>query len=152
MKKKFSSAWVGSKLPRKQVKYRANAPMHLRRKMISANFSKELRKKYQKRNFPIRKGDKVIIMRGEFQGKSGLVENINMKKMKVTIENIYKTKKDGSKYPVKFDPSKLQIISLNLNDKKRISALDRKASIEKKIDIKVKKLPKSKNKNKEDKE
>ena len=51
MKKKYSNSWKGSKQPRKQRKYRANAPLHTRHKMASANLSKELRKKYSKRNF-----------------------------------------------------------------------------------------------------
>lgn len=119
MKKKFSNFWKASKLPRKQVKYRANAPFHIRHKMISANLSKELRKKYGKRNVPLRKGDEIKIMRGEFKGKKGKVENVNLKKMKIMIAGIFRTKKDGTKIEVSFDSSKLQIIELNLEDKKR---------------------------------
>lgn len=119
MKKKFSNFWKASKLPRKQVKYRANAPFHIRHKMISANLSKELRKKYGKRNVPLRKGDEIKIMRGEFKGKKGRVENVNLKKMKIMIAGIFRTKKDGTKIEVSFDSSKLQIIELNLEDKKR---------------------------------
>ncbi len=106
-------------MPRKQVKYRANAPFHIRHKMISANLSKELRKKYGKRNVPLRKGDEIKIMRGEFKGKKGKVENVNLKKMKIMIAGIFRTKKDGTKIEVSFDSSKLQIIELNLEDKKR---------------------------------
>ena len=123
MKRKFSTFWKGSKQPRKQNKYRANAPFHLRHKMISANFSKELRKKYGKRNFPLRKGDEIRIMRGEFDGKKGKVEKIDLKKMRIIIAGIFRTKKDGSKVSVYFDPSKLQILELNLDDKQRKAAL-----------------------------
>ncbi len=62
MKKKFSDKWKASKLPRKQRKYLANAPLHIKRKFLSANLSKELRKKHGKRSIPIRKGDTVRIM------------------------------------------------------------------------------------------
>ena len=78
MKQKFSQSWTGSKQPRKQRKLRANAPLHLRRKMISVSLSKELKKKHDKRNFPVRKGDGVSIMRGEFKGKSGNIESVDM--------------------------------------------------------------------------
>jgi large subunit ribosomal protein L24 len=59
MKKEFSTQWNASKQPRKQRKYLANAPTHTRHKFISANLTKELRKKYGKRNFPLRKEDSV---------------------------------------------------------------------------------------------
>ena len=138
MKQKFSASWVGSKQPRKQRKFRANAPLHLRRKMVSVSLSKELKKKHDKRNFPVRKGDNVSIMRGEFKGKSGKIENVDMKKMKVIIDGIYRTKKDGSKVAVIFEPSNLQIKELVLEDKKRKASLERKASV-KKIKIENKK-------------
>jgi large subunit ribosomal protein L24 len=139
MKKKYSNSWKGSKQPRKQRKYRANAPLHTRHKMASANLSKELRKEYSKRNFPIRKGDSVRIMRGEFRGKAGKVAEVNMKKLKILVEGINRTKKDGTKVGVLFDISNLQIKELNLADKKRKMALERKNE---KKDIKFKKLPK----------
>lgn len=148
MKKKFSKKWIGSRQPRKQRKFRHNAPLHIRKKMMSVNFSKELRKKYEKRNFPIIKGDNVRIMRGEFKNKTGKVEKVNSKKMKLMIEGIYRTKKDGTKITVKFDPSNLQIKELELNDKKRKIALERKSTPEVKKEIKIKPLPKIKKVNK----
>jgi len=126
MKQKFSKQWTGSKLPRKQRKYRANAPLHIRHKLMSANLSKDLRKKYGKRNIPLRKEDKVRIMRGEFKGKIGQVETIDMKKLKISIAGITRTKKDGSKIRVWFDPSNVQIKELNLEDKMRVKSLERK--------------------------
>jgi len=126
MKKEFSNAWVGSRQPRKQRKYLANAPLHKRHKFMSANLIKELRKKYGKRNFPVRKGDSVKIMKGEFKGKSGKLENIDLKYVRVTIGGIHRTKKDGTKINVYFHPSNLQIKELNLDDKKRLEAIQRK--------------------------
>lgn len=126
MKKKFSTKWNGSKQPRKQRKYLANAPTHIRHKFISANLSKELRKKYGKRNFPLRKEDSVVVMRGEFRGKTGKIESIDLKKLMVMIGGIYRTKKDGTKVGVKFDSSNLQIKELNMEDKKRTEAIQRK--------------------------
>lgn len=119
MKKQFSTKWIGSKQPRKQRKYRKNAPLHIRHEMLSANLSKELREKHKRRSFPLRKGDSVKIMRGEFNGKTGKINNIDLKKMKVTIEGIQWPRKDGTKKNVYVDSSKLQITELNLDDKKR---------------------------------
>lgn len=133
MKKKFSIKWKSSKQKRKQRKYRFNAPLHIRKKLISANLSKELRKKYNRRSFPLRKGDLVKIMRGSFKGKSGKIEKVNLKKLKVSIEGIQRQKKDGTKINVWFDPSKLQIIELNLEDKKRLKKLENKNAQKKTI-------------------
>jgi len=128
MKQKFSTKWIGSKQPRKQRKYRANAPLHILHKMISSNLSKELRKKYGKRSFPVRKGDIVKIMIGEFKRKTGKVDSIDVKKSRIIIEGIFRTKKDGSKVGVYFDASNLQIKELNLEDIKRKKALERKTA------------------------
>ncbi|MEK6835464.1 MAG: 50S ribosomal protein L24, partial [Nanoarchaeota archaeon] len=65
MKKLFSKHWKASKQPRKQRKYLYNAPLHLKRKMLSCLLSKELRKKLGKRNLPERKDDVILIMRGK---------------------------------------------------------------------------------------
>lgn len=126
MKQKFSTKWVGSKQPRKQRKYRANAPLHILHKMISSNLSKELRQKYGKRSFSIKKGDTVKILIGEFKGKTGKVDSVDLKRLRVMVEGIFRTKKDGSKVAVYFDSSNLQIKELNLEDVKRKKALERK--------------------------
>jgi len=126
MKKKFSTKWNSSKQPRKQRKYLANAPTHIRHKIVSANLSKELRKKYGKRNVPVRKGDSVVIMRGEFKKKVGKVESIDLKKLRVMVGGVYRTKKDGTKIGVYFDSSNLQIKELIMEDKKRLESINRK--------------------------
>ena len=143
MKKDFSIKWIGSKQPRKQRKYLANAPLHIKRKLISSHLSKELRKRYKRRSFPLRKDDEVMAMRGEFRKKTGKIEMINMKKSRVVISGIHKTKKDGTKIKVYFAPSNLLIQELNLDDKKRLEALNRKIKEEdkkenKKIENKTK--------------
>ncbi len=125
MKQKFSTKWKASKQPRKQRKYIANAPLHILHKFLSANLSKDLRKKYNKRNFPLRKNDKVKIMRGEFKNKTGKVSLVDIKKTRVAIEGIQRTKKDGSKVNIRFKPSNLQIQELNLEDKKRLKSIQR---------------------------
>lgn len=120
MKKTFSTKWKASKQPRKQRKYLAKAPLHIKRKMLNVNLSKELRKKYQRKNIPVRKGDTVKIMKGNFKKKHGKIIEIYMKKSKVAVEGIQIKKQDGSKVNVKIHPSNLQITELNLNDKKRM--------------------------------
>ena len=130
MKQKFSTKWKASKQRRKQRKYRANAPLHLRHKLMSANLSEDLRKKYSRKSFPVRKGDNVRVMRGKFKGKTGKINNVNLMKMRVSIEGIQVQKKDGTKVNVYFNPSNLQINELNLDDIKRIKVLDKKQAKE----------------------
>ena len=119
MKKEFSKHWKSSKKPRKQRKYIANAPLHIKKKFISVNLSKNLRKDHGIRNIPVRKGDSVKIMRGKFKGKTGKIIEVNLKKSLVAIENVQVKKQDGSKVNTFVRPSNLQIIELNLEDRKR---------------------------------
>lgn len=126
MAKKWSKHWKSSKNPKKQRKYRYNAPLHIRHKFLSSNLSKELRKKYGFRSLPLRKGDVVKIMRGKFKGKTAKVSKLDLKNLKVYLEGINITKQSGVKVSVPFDASKLQIIELNLDDKKRLKIIERK--------------------------
>lgn len=125
--KTFSKKWVKSTAPGKQRKYRANAPLHLRRKMMAGHLSKELIEKHGKRAFPIRAGDKVKIMRGDFKGIIGKVDRVDVKKMKIYIVGAEREKGEGqpaSKYPV--DPSSVKIIDMDLTDARRKKSLEKK--------------------------
>ncbi|MEM3690839.1 MAG: 50S ribosomal protein L24, partial [Candidatus Micrarchaeia archaeon] len=73
MRSKFSPSWKASVQPRKQRKYVKNAPLHIKRRMISAHLSKELREKYGRRNVQLRKGDRVKVLRGSMRGRTGTV-------------------------------------------------------------------------------
>jgi large subunit ribosomal protein L24 len=119
MKKEFSKKWKGSSQPRKQRKYLAKAPLNKKRKLLSVNLSKNLRNKIKKRNIPAKKGDKVKILRGKYKGKEGKITKILTKQTKIYIENIQTKKQDGSSVEIPLRPSNLQIIELNMEDKKR---------------------------------
>lgn len=130
MKSKFSTAWTGSKQPRKQRKYAMNAPLHIKHKFLSAHLSKELRAKHNKRSIPVRKGDEVLVMRGSFSKKKAKISEVNLKKGIVFIEGLQRTKKDGSKVNVPFYPSNLLIQTLNLDDKRRLGIVEKKENKE----------------------
>jgi large subunit ribosomal protein L24 len=114
-----------SKKPRKQRKFLYKAPLHLRRKMISAHLSKELREQYKRRSLPLRKGDEVKVMRGEFKGTIGKVVEIDTKKYKVYVDTVKKKRSVGTEYLVPISPSNLMIVKLNLDDKYRLKILER---------------------------
>jgi len=120
MNKRFSSAWKGSKQPRKQRKYGHNAPLHIRGEFLNAHLSKELAQKYGIKRTRVRAGDKVKIMRGKFKGKENKVDTINLKKSKVTITGVEISKKDGSKSRPLIHASNLLITELSTDDKKRL--------------------------------
>ena len=126
MKSKFSTSWQASSQPRKQRKYVYNAALHTKHKFLSANLSKELRKKHAKRSLPLRKGDEVLIMRGSFKKKKAKVTEIDLKNTLVALENVQRTKKDGTKVNVYLHPSNLQIQTLSLDDKQRLAIFARK--------------------------
>jgi large subunit ribosomal protein L24 len=137
MKKEFSTYWKGSRQPRKQRKYVAKAPLHIKQKMLSSHLAKELRAKYGRRAFQLRKGDTVKIMNGEHKGKTGKVTDMNVNKMRVAIENIQVTKKDGSKANLYFPPAKLMIIELNLEDKMRNDSILKTSNIKPAVEAKI---------------
>ena len=120
MKQKFNISWKASKQPRKQRKYLANAPLHLRKKFVSASLSKDLRAKHSMRNIPVKKGDKVKIMRGKFKKKTGKILEVKLKTGKIYIEGMQVKKQEGSKVNVPFRASNLQIIEMNMEGRKRI--------------------------------
>jgi len=118
MKSSFSTSWNSSVQPRKQRKYKYNAPLHTKGKFISAHLSKELAKKYNERTVRVRTGDKIKVMRGTHKGKEGRVERLDLSNLKVFVTKIENKKLDGStvKYPL--IASNLMIVAL-ADDKRR---------------------------------
>ena len=125
MKKKFSKSWISSTQPRKQRKYRAQAPLHIKNKFMSSHLSKELKVKYNTRSVRLRVDDKVKILRGQFKGQLVKVERVNIKKNKIYLTGIELVKKDGTKVLYPINPSNVVIMELYLDDKKRIKSLEK---------------------------
>lgn len=126
VKNSFAKTWKKSTQPRKQRKYRYNAPLHVKQKLVHVHLSADLRKKYVTRNVQVRKGDKVKVMRGQFAKKEGKVERVDLKREKVYVTGIEVIKKEGTKLPVALNPTNLMIIDLELSDKKRKAKLENK--------------------------
>ncbi|CDG64883.1 MAG: large subunit ribosomal protein [Methanobacterium sp.] len=115
-----------SKQPRKQRKFRYQAPLHIRHKMMSVNLSPELREEHNTRSLPVRKGDKVKVRRGDFKDHEGKVEGIDLKNYRVFIEGLNVQKPDGNQVYHPVHPSNLMIIELDLDDDERNEILERK--------------------------
>ena len=107
--------------PRKQRKALYTAPLHIRRKIMSANLSKDLRADIGKRSLPIRVGDKVQVVRGDFKGHEGKVESVDAKRNNVTVEGVTLSKPDGNAVFLPIHPSNLMIIEADLKDERRLN-------------------------------
>ena len=138
MKKEFSKNWISSKQPRKQRKYRVNAPLHIKGKFLSAHLSSELRKKHNKRSIRARPGDKVKVLRGQFKNSSGSIDRVDITKSRVYISKVEVAKKDGSKRQIPINISNVIITDLKKGDKKRKIA----EKEDKKVNENGKKTPK----------
>jgi len=61
-------------------------------------------------------------MRGKFKGKQGKVGKVDVKRTRVQIEGIQRSKKGGEKLITWFHPSKIKIILLNTSDSRRMKS------------------------------
>ena len=110
-------------------------------KNMNVHLSKDLISKYGIKNFTVRKGDMVRIVRGDAEkdeklnivGKEGKVIKIMTDKGKVVVENINIAKSDGKMKPRKLDPSALVLTKIVLEDKKRKERLTKLASLRNKV-------------------
>jgi large subunit ribosomal protein L24 len=129
MKKSWSKSWKSSIQTRKQRKYQKNAPLHIKHKFLGASLSSDLRKKYSFRSLPVRVGDTVKIITGQFKGKEGKVTKVSLAKTRIHVEGATISKADGSDsfYPI--HPSNVQIIKLNLDDEKRVAKIEKMKQI-----------------------
>eukprot|EP00401_Gymnodinium_catenatum_P082584 CAMPEP_0117487112 /NCGR_PEP_ID=MMETSP0784-20121206/15826_1 /TAXON_ID=39447 /ORGANISM="" /LENGTH=137 /DNA_ID=CAMNT_0005281747 /DNA_START=60 /DNA_END=473 /DNA_ORIENTATION=+ len=110
---------------RKSRKAHFTAPSHIRRKLMSAPLSKDLRTKYAVRSVPVRRDDEVMIVRGHYHDREGKVTQVYRKKWRIHVERVTRDKANGQTVPVGIHPSKVVITKLKL-DKDRKALLDRK--------------------------
>ena len=129
MKAKHSTAWIASAQPRKQRKYRYNAPLHIKGKFLTAHVVKELKLKHGVRSMRVRTGDKVRILRGQYKNREGKVDRVDVKNTRVYVAKIDFLKKDGAtrvQYPL--HPSNLIIVEFDTSDKRRNEKLKKASS------------------------
>lgn len=116
---KWNRSWKASKQPRKQRAYVRNALLHVRSGFIASHLSRELRQKHGRRSARLRVGDKVKVLRGSFKNKTGTVERVDAKRLRVYVTGIELVKRDGSRAMTGLHPSNLLIQELVMGDKKR---------------------------------
>jgi large subunit ribosomal protein L24 len=124
MKKEFSKAWNSSTQGRKQRKYVAKAPLHIKHKFMGAPLSATLKKEYGFRSLPVRSGDTVKIMTGQFKGTEGKISKVSLIKTKVYVEGAAVKRADGSDAMYPIHASNVEIVKLDLSDKKRSEKIE----------------------------
>jgi len=102
------------------------ATIQTRNKQLASPLSKDLRKKYGKRNVRVVEGDTVRIIRGEFKGVDGKVEKVSAPSNSITVAGIKKEKTKGDKFDVYINSSNVIVTALNTDDKWRMSKLEGK--------------------------
>tara|TARA_B100002052_G_scaffold105997_1_gene97678 strand:- start:299 stop:931 length:633 start_codon:yes stop_codon:yes gene_type:complete len=123
---------MSSKQPRKQRLARYTAPYHKRHRDMSSPIDKGLRERQLSRGFmypramPVRKGDRVMIVRGEGKSKSATaVSLVDRKARKVYVEGFTYFKSDGTELQRPIDASNLVIINPDWSDIRRRKVLNR---------------------------
>ncbi len=119
-------ALTTSSKPSKQRKAFFNAPLHIRHKFFNAPLSPELREKYGVKRLPVRKGDVVRIMRGDFAGHEGKVVEVDLKRIRIYVEGAQIKKADGTPVYYPIHPSKVMIVKLDLSDPRRRDIIERR--------------------------
>merc|ERR1712072_1260948 len=89
---------------RKSRKAYFTAPSHLRRKLMSAPLSKDLRSKYNVRSLPVRRDDEVMIVRGHYHDREGKVITVYRKKWCIHVERVPRDKANGHTVPIPIHP------------------------------------------------
>ena len=87
--------------------------------MMAAHTSKELRKAHKSRALPVRVGDTVKIMRGDWKGKSGEITQVDYVRNRVFVKGISHKRVTGKEAFIGFRPSNLLITTLEGKDKRR---------------------------------
>ena len=112
---------------RNQRKMRANAPAHIKRKMLSSHLSADLQKEYGKRSARVCLGDTVMVLRGgeDIRGVEGKVIEVMTDEGRITIEGVTINQADNTAVARPIHASNVVITKLNLDDAWRKDALKR---------------------------
>ncbi len=105
-----------SHLPRTQRKALYTADLFHRRRRMAVPLSKELRRRYGRRQLPVRKGDTVRILSGSFVGREERVAKVDLQRYAVTLDNVTGKTADAKLKPLPIRPNHLVLTKLNLAD------------------------------------
>jgi large subunit ribosomal protein L24 len=110
-----------------KVQRKMNASLDRRVRMMRAPLSKDLSTQYGFKTAPLRKGDTVLVSRGDYKGHEGKVGSLIIPKMRITVEGVNIKKMDGTNKLVQISPSKVTITKLDLSDNRRKQLFESKS-------------------------
>jgi large subunit ribosomal protein L24 len=105
-----------SSQPRKQRRAGFHASPFHRHRQMTISLSRDLRGRYKRRALPVRKGDTVRIISGSFKGREERVSKVDMRSLRVTLDNVTIKKVDQKLKPLPIRSSHLILTRLNLAD------------------------------------
>ena len=109
--------------PSKQRRAIYQARGQRRRKLLAAPLSDDLRTAQGRRSYPVRKGDTVKIVRGDFAGVEGKVNDVDTSGRRLFVEGVSREMTSGTSTNVSVHCSKVIITKLNLDDKWRADSV-----------------------------
>ncbi|MHA1916776.1 MAG: 50S ribosomal protein L24 [Candidatus Ranarchaeia archaeon] len=115
-KKSYSSK------PGKVRKRVYDAPQHKLRKHLTARLVDSLQDKHGLKRIPVRTGDSVLVVRGDFRDIEGKVESVDYKKRLIKVEGLDRKKADGTNVLANIPTSSVIITKLKTDKKRRINA------------------------------
>jgi len=114
---------VSPHAPRRQRRALYTAHTTERRRRMTVPLSRELRRRFQRRNLPVRKGDTVRVLSGSFAGREERVAKVSRRDLSVTLDNVTLKTAEEKLKPLALRTSHLVITRLNLADPWRRRAL-----------------------------
>lgn len=115
-----------TKQPRKQHLALYSAHLHSRHRFLSAPLNRELREKHKTRSIPIRKGDRVRVLRGDFKKLEGDVMEVDTKHRFIRVEGASVAKADGTQVAKMIKPSNVMLLKL-VEDRERARIFERRS-------------------------
>ena len=100
--------------PRRQRLARFTADHFERRRRMAVPLSRELRRRYSRRNLPIRKGDTARILSGSYKGREERVAKVDRRSYAVTLDNVTTKTADQKLKPLPIQLTHLVLTRLNL--------------------------------------
>lgn len=102
--------------PRKQRRASFRASSFVRHRQMAVALSRDLRSRYKRRALPLRKGDTVRVVSGSFKGREERVSKVDMRSLRVTLDNVTIKKVDQKLKALPIRSSHLILTRLNLSD------------------------------------
>lgn len=116
---------------RKQRKRLHESSASVRDKLMAAHLSPKFLedpKVRYPRSLPVRKGDTVVILRGDDKGHEGKITDIDRKALRILVDGATIAKADGGEVGRPIHPSNVMITKLDMGDPWRQRLLERRRS------------------------